>query len=107
MPHSHDMVHIECKGVHGSLPPPRHMEGLRWQRQPSSSCKHLKEDGIKKVAEEGPGGSNTGFIRPFPGRRITLLWLRTFSFMDYEGKKPPGQSLQGQGCLPRRSTGLG
>ena len=80
-PHAHNMVHIDRKGVHGSLPPPRHMERLRWQRQPSSSCKHLKEDGIKTVAEEGPGGSNTGFIRPFPGRS-------TFCLMDYEGKKP-------------------
>ena len=90
MPNTHDMVHLEGKGVQGSLTPPRHMKGLSRQWQPSSSCKHLKEDGIKKVAEEGPGGSNTGFIRPFPGRRITLLWLHAFSFMDNKGKEPRG-----------------
>ena len=88
--HAHGMVHIDRKIAHGSFPPPRHMEGLRWQREPSSSGKHLKEDGIEKVADEGPGGSNTGFIRPLPGRRITLLWLCTFCFMDYKGKKPRG-----------------
>ena len=106
MPHSHDMVHVEGKGVHGSLPPLRHMEGLSRQRQPSSSCKHLKEDGIKKVAEEGLGGSNTGFIRPFPGRRITLLWWHAFGFMDYEGKEPRSSRCKGHGCLPYRSTGF-
>ena len=100
MPHSHDMVHVEGKGVHGSLPPPRHMAGFSRQRHPSSSCKHLKKDGIKKVAEEGPGGSNTGFIRPFPGRRITLLWLHAFGFMDYEGKEPRGSRCKVTGvCL--------
>ena len=31
MPYAHNMVHIDRKGVHGSLPPPRHMERLRWQ----------------------------------------------------------------------------
>ena len=66
----------------------------------SSSCKHLKEDGIKKVAKEGPGGSNTGFICLFFGRRITLLRLRTFGFMDYEGKKPRGSRCKVTGvCL--------
>ena len=100
MPHAHNMVHIDRKGVHGSLPPPRHMERLRWQRQPSSSGKHLKEDGIKKVADEGLGGSNTGFIRPRPGRRITLLWLCTFCLMDYKGKKPQGSRCKITGaCL--------
>ena len=100
MPHAHNVVHIDRKGVHGSLPPPRHMEGLRWQRKPSSSGKHLKEDGIKKVADEGPGGSNTGFIRPLPGRRITLLWLCTFCLVDYKGKKPRGSRCKITGaCL--------
>ena len=76
------------------------MEGLRWQREPSSSGKHFKEDGIEKVADEGPGGSNTGFIRPLPGRRITLLWLCTFCFMDYKGKKPWGSRCKITGaCL--------
>ena len=100
MPHAHDMVHIDREVVHGSFPPPRHMEGLCWQREPSSSGKHFKEDGIKKVADEAPGGSNTGFIRPLPGRRITLLWLCTFCFMDYKGE------TQDHRCLPQRSTGL-
>ena len=59
-PHAHDMVHIDREVVHGSFPPPRHMEGLCWQREPSSSGKHFKEGGIKKVADEAPEGSNTG-----------------------------------------------
>ena len=52
VPHAHDMVHIDREVVHDSFPPPRHMEGLRWQREPSSSGKHFKEDGIEKVADE-------------------------------------------------------
>ena len=78
------MVHIDCEVVHGSF----RMEGLCWQREPSSSGKHFEEDGIKKVADKAPGGSNTGFIRPLPGCRITLLWLCTFCFMDYKEEKP-------------------
>ena len=94
---AHDMVHIDREVVHGSFPPPRYMEGLCWQREPSSSGKHFEEDGIKKVANEAPGGSNTGFIRPLPSCRITLLWLCTFGFMDYKGEQP--------WCSRRKITG--
>ena len=106
MPHAHNMVHIDRKGVHGSLPPPRHMERLRWQRQPRSSGKHLKEDGIKKVADEDPGGSNTGFIHPLSGRRITLLWLCTFCLMDYKEKKPRGSRCKISGACLNASLAL-
>ena len=75
--YAHDMVHIDREVVHSSFPPPRHMEELCWQREPSSCSQHFKQNGVKKVADEALGGSNTGFVRPLSGCR-TLLWLCTF-----------------------------
>ena len=88
MPYAHNMVHIDREVVHGGFPPPRCMEGLRRQREPRSSGKHFEEDRLKKVANEAPVSSNTGFIRPLPSCRITLFGLCTFGFMDDKGEQP-------------------
>ena len=99
VPHARDMVHIEREVVHGSFPPPRHMEGLCWQREPSSSGKHFEEDGIKKVANEAPGGSNTGFIRHV----ALVVHILLHGLQRGEALV---QSPQDHRCLPQQSTGL-
>ena len=94
------MVHMEGKGVHGRLAATEAHGRAPLAAAAEQFLQASQKGRDQESSRGGPGGSNTGFIRPFPGRRITLLWLRTFGFMDYERKEVRRSRCKVTGVCP-------